>query len=75
MILSRPARFQKGRTHTKRLLLLVVLLVVVSACRPTDISGAVASGELVEFPGIDELAEAFNADAGVPRLILSLSPT
>jgi len=63
------------RRNKKRLFLVVALLLLTSACRPIDISDAVASGELDEFPGIDGLAEVFNADAGVPRLILSLSPT
>ncbi len=55
--------------------LILALLVVATACRPADISGAVASGELIAFPGLDSMAETFNADRGVPRLILSLSPT
>ncbi len=75
MIADRPIRFQRSRRRIKWLLLTIVLLLVTSACRPATISSAVAAGELVEFPGIDVLAEEFNADAGIPRLILSLSPT
>ena len=36
---------------------------------------AVESGDLSDLSGIEELATAFNDDAGIPRLILSLSPT
>lgn len=54
---------------------LIVLAVAATACRPADISSAVEAGDLIEFPGIEALAADFNADFGVPRLILSLSPT
>ncbi len=54
---------------------LLALVVVGTACRSADISGAVEAGDLLEFPGIEALAAEFNADAGMPRLILSLSPT
>ncbi len=54
---------------------LIGLALVGTACRSTDISGAVEAGDLIEFPGIEALADQFNADSGVPRLILSLSPT
>lgn len=53
----------------------IALAVIGTACRSADISSAVEAGELIEFPGIDALAAEFNADSGVPRLILSLSPT
>jgi hypothetical protein len=75
MIVDHPIRSQRLRRNLKRFLPMMVLLLVASACRPTSISDAVAAGELVEFPGIDGLAETFNDDAGFPRLILSLSPT
>jgi len=54
---------------------LITLAVVGTACRSADISGAIEAGDLIEFPGIEALAAEFNADSGVPRLILSLSPT
>ncbi len=54
---------------------LIGLALVGTACRPADISSAVDAGDLIEFPGIEALASEFNADFGVPRLILSLSPT
>ena len=52
-----------------------MLAIFGTACRSADISGAVEAGDLIEFPGIEALAAEFNADAGKPRLILSLSPT
>ena len=50
-------------------------VLVAGACGPGSITDAVDSGELRDLTGGDELAGAFNADAGVPRLILLLSPT
>ena len=55
--------------------MLIMLAILGTACRSADISGAVEAGDLIEFPGIEALAAEFNADSGVPRLILSLSPT
>lgn len=61
--------------HRRMIIAVVALAVMASACRAADISGAVQAGELLEFPGIEALQAQFTADAGTPRIILSLSPT
>jgi len=41
----------------------------------TDSTPSVATIELTELEGVDELASRFNSDRGSPRLVLLLSPT
>ena len=53
----------------------LALILVFAACRPGTIDTAVASGELEELTAVGELAEVFDLDSGIPRLVLSLSPT
>lgn len=54
----------------------VASLLLLSACTATQpITDAVDAGQLEDLQSIDQLATAFNEDAGQPRLILLLSPT
>ncbi len=54
--------------------LLLAVVILATACSP-PITEAIAAGELEELSSVDELATAFNADTGTPRLLLLLSPT
>ncbi len=53
---------------------LLAVAILATACSP-PISEAIAAGELEELSSVEELATAFNADTGTPRLLLLLSPT
>lgn len=67
----------------RRLAFLVVIVVLVAgACGGSDDDmprGAVdyeaAEPALTDLTSVDQLKERFNADQGVPRLILLVSPT
>jgi hypothetical protein len=49
--------------------LLAAAVLVASAC------GAATQPKLHDISSVDELEEAFERDAGKPRLVLLLSPT
>ncbi len=59
--------------HTIVAIALGALLVLGLGAAP--LGAADSSGELVAIGSVEELAEAFNADQGNPRLVLLLSPT
>lgn len=59
-----------------RLVAVMAVAVLAASCSgPDGISAAVEAEQLAELTSVDELAGAFNADAGSPRLLLLLSPT
>jgi hypothetical protein len=55
--------------------ILPLLAVPLAACQVSSTAGGGAPATLRDLHGIAELKQAFNADAGKPRLILLLSPT
>jgi hypothetical protein len=58
--------------------LIVALLTVAllgAGCGGGDDGSASASGDLVTITNAQQVASAFNEDAGHPRLVLLLSPT
>ena len=63
------------RRPTVYVTLVLAFALIASACWSGSMTDAVESGDLSDLSGIEELATAFNDDAGIPRLILSLSPT
>jgi hypothetical protein len=58
-------------------LLAVVALLGVGGCGGGDDEGGTAtgSGELQDVSSVAVVKDAFDADAGTPRLVLLLSPT
>ncbi len=52
--------------------LLALATLVLAACGGTS---APAGGEVAELRSVDQVASAFEADRGKPRLVLLLSPT
>ena len=61
---------------------LVVFAVIAGGLRmvaprpaPAGQGSARAAGGLADLQGLDQLKSRFNADAGVPRLVLILAPT
>lgn len=66
----------RGLSNAPVYLVAVLSLVLITVgCRPGTVDSALASGELEELTEVGDLAAAFDSDSGVPRLILSLSPT
>ena len=59
------------------MLVAVVALLGVASCGGDDGREAVAagSGELQDVSSVALVKDAFDADAGTPRLVLLLSPT
>ncbi len=51
------------------------LALLLAACQGGATTGAGVGPKLRDLHGVAELEQAFNADAGKPRLILLLSPT
>jgi len=58
-------------------LLAVAALLGVAGCGgdDTESEAAAGSGELRDVSSVGVVADAFDADAGTPRLVLLLSPT
>jgi hypothetical protein len=58
-------------------LLAVAALLGVAGCGGDDTDGGTAagSGELRDVSSVSVVGDAFDADAGTPRLVLLLSPT
>jgi hypothetical protein len=58
-------------------LLAVVALLGITGCGGDDTEGeaAAGSGELQDVSSVAVVKDAFDADAGTPRLVLLLSPT
>ena len=58
-------------------LLAVVALLGVTGCGgdDTESEAAAGSGELQDVSSVAVVKDAFDADAGMPRLVLLLSPT
>ena len=54
-------------------LLAVAALLGVAGCGGGDVDGA--SAELQDVSSVAVVKDAFDADAGTPRLVLLLSPT
>jgi ABC-type glycerol-3-phosphate transport system substrate-binding protein len=66
----------------RRLALLLAVALVAGACGGSDedtpspvADSAPAEQTLSDLTSVDQLKERFNADQGVPRLILLVSPT
>ena len=69
-----------ARTRRQLLLAIVLCLVLVGGTAPARprLGAPVVAAEdaaLADLDGIDQLRDLFNRRAGVPRLILLLSPT
>jgi hypothetical protein len=58
-------------------LVAVAALLGVTGCGGDDTEGEAAAGpgELRDVSSVGVVADAFDADAGTPRLVLLLSPT
>ena len=58
-------------------LLAVAALLGIAGCGGDDTEGGAAagSGELQDVSSVAVVEDAFDADAGTPRLVLLLSPT
>jgi ABC-type glycerol-3-phosphate transport system substrate-binding protein len=56
-------------------LALLAVVALVAACGGGNENGAAGSGELQDVSSVAVVKDAFDADAGTPRLVLLLSPT
>ena len=69
----------RRRIHNPRALLVVsaVCALWLAGCSGSEQSNDTASepGAVTELKSVETLREAFDADAGKPRLLLLLSPT
>jgi hypothetical protein len=54
---------------------LLALLLAFSGCGGSDAESAGGDAAVTELTSVDQLATAFDADKGKPRLVLLLSPT
>ena len=62
----------------RRLVLVLVALLAAGCAGGDDESGGETSGaapQLADLTSVDQLRERFNADEGVPRLIVLVAPT
>ncbi len=54
---------------------LVVIALALAACGGVGTESAGGDASVTELTSVDQLATAFDADKGKPRLVLLLSPT
>jgi hypothetical protein len=70
-------RSRRSRLSAKVRLIVAFLgaALVLAGCGGGDDGAASASGDLVTISNVQQVARAFDEDAGHPRLVLLLSPT